>query len=163
MMLLYLALGVAGLLAVLLALRFLAGADTKALLTGLKWGLLLALLAGIGFLALTGRLGWAIAGLAGLTPWVARMIRLHGLYRMLRGLFGYARQAAPKNSPRPPRSEGTMSREEALQILGLTASAGPEQIREAHRRLMKDMHPDRGGSDYLASRINQARDALLNE
>lgn len=159
-MLLYLAIGVTGLIAALLVLRLIAGADPKAVLRGLKWGVLLLLLGGLGFLALTGRLGWAIAGLAGLTPWIVRMIRLHGLYKMLRGLFGSARQA-PRNPPKA--STGTMSREDALQILGLTGAAGPEDIREAHRRLMKNMHPDRGGSDYLASRINQARDVLLGE
>jgi hypothetical protein len=61
----------------------------------------------------------------------------------------------------PPASSGRMSHDEALQVLGLAAGAGPDQIREAHRRLMLKLHPDLGGSDYLAAKINRARDVLL--
>lgn len=58
---------------------------------------------------------------------------------------------------------GAMSREEALSVLGLKTGATSEDIKNAHRRLMKDFHPDRGGSDYLAAKINQAKDILLQD
>ncbi len=60
-------------------------------------------------------------------------------------------------------TDGPMSREEALQVLGLERSANPTQIRDAHRRLMTRLHPDQGGTDYLASKINAARDVLLKQ
>ncbi|MFM9829034.1 MAG: DnaJ domain-containing protein [Sphingomonas sp.] len=51
---------------------------------------------------------------------------------------------------------------EARAILGVSASAGPDEIRAAHRRLVTAVHPDKGGSADLARRINAARDALLS-
>jgi hypothetical protein len=59
-----------------------------------------------------------------------------------------------------PRGDA-MSRKEAEQILGLQPASGPREIKEAHRRLMLKIHPDQGGSNYLAAKINQARDLLL--
>jgi hypothetical protein len=58
-------------------------------------------------------------------------------------------------------TSGDMSVEEAYAILGLSSGADAEAIKEAHRRLMVKLHPDHGGSDYLATKINRARDVLL--
>ncbi|HDZ10356.1 molecular chaperone DnaJ [Pseudohongiella sp.] len=64
---------------------------------------------------------------------------------------------------RPASSDSMMTEPLALEILGLDSGASREAITTAHRRLMQKMHPDRGGSDYLAQRINQARDFLLRK
>lgn len=58
-------------------------------------------------------------------------------------------------------ASGAMSREEAFAVLGLKTSATEDDIKSAHKRLMKEFHPDKGGSDYLAAKINAAKDVLL--
>lgn len=117
-------------------------------------------------LAASGRLNLLLALFGGVIAALARftpvLIQLFPLFEKLMG-----RQAPASGSgtaddpPRPGRNR--MSRADALQILGLQEGAGRTEIIEAHRRLMQKLHPDRGGSDYLAAQINQARQLLLNE
>ena len=68
-------------------------------------------------------------------------------------------RTAKQPPPRGPRSD--MTREEALAVLGLADGASEEEIRAAHRRLIRRTHPDAGGTADLAARINRAKDVLV--
>jgi hypothetical protein len=76
------------------------------------------------------------------------------LWRENAHAHAHARGAQPQT--------GTMTEEEAYQILGLQPGASGEDVRRAHRMLMKKLHPDQGGSTYLAARVNQAKEILLD-
>lgn len=121
-----------------------------------------------------------IATIKALLAWVAALAGLSLLVLMLlsgRGAGALAavpfvlplaanwwRERHPARRPSPGRSASggpRMSRAEALQVLGLQEGASEAEIRGAWLRLMQGAHPDRGGSDWLAAKLNQARDVLL--
>jgi DnaJ homolog subfamily C member 19 len=148
---LFLLLGAATLVVLMMSLGMFSRAQVSTLKSFAIWlvaigGLLLAAL-----LFLTGRGGSAIAAIIMLGPLVWSWLKPHV-------------PTAGGGGARPGGATATragMSREEALAVLGLAPGASEEQIRAAHRRLMRMAHPDSGGSDWLASRVNQARDRLL--
>jgi len=109
-------------------------------------GLSLALM-----LILTGRGGIALGALTLFGPLV---------YQRWQAARGRRVGGSGPGVPPRPRS-ASMSRAEAFEVLGLPRGASEAEIREAYRRLMRGAHPDAGGSDWLAARINQARDILL--
>jgi hypothetical protein len=89
----------------------------------------------------------------------ARLVEAY-LDRIFLGWRDEFANASGDGSP-PPTGSADMTVAEAYEILGLAPGADEVQIKAAHHRLMMQLHPDHGGSDYLATKINRARDVLL--
>lgn len=87
-------------------------------------------------------------------PKAAKLLRLHLLKR-----FGTQWQGSPLDT----HGSDTLTVVEARALLGVGADADKTEITQAHRKLIQKFHPDRGGNDYLAARINQAKDLLLKQ
>ncbi|PCI45326.1 MAG: hypothetical protein COB49_10135 [Alphaproteobacteria bacterium] len=93
----------------------------------------------------------AVSGILGLLSFMSAQ---GGLWKFFTG----SNSATPTNAT----LNGTaMTRDEALDILGLSGNPDPAEIKDAHHKMMLKLHPDQGGSDYFASKLNQARDILL--
>ncbi|MGE0223936.1 MAG: DnaJ domain-containing protein [Acetobacteraceae bacterium] len=157
-MIIWLVFGGLILLLFLWGLRAFERAHVSSIKTLFAWiaalgGIALALL-----LILSGRGGLALSGLLLFGPLLWQKFRAfrHGQAAPGPG----ARQGGGGYNPFRQAS-GPMTRDEAYQVLGLAAGASEAEIRAAHRRLMRGAHPDSGGSDWLAARVNQARDVLL--
>ena len=118
------------------------------------------------YLTATGRLNWLFA-LGGV--FIAFMLRLmpallhYGpqLHRLWQEFSGSKQNASQRQSN--SNAKGKMSVEEAYEVLGLKPGATEQNISAAHRKLMQKIHPDRGGSDYLAAKINLAKKVLLKK
>src|SRR5579872_5401110 len=120
-------------------------------------GVTLALL-----LILTGREGIAFGALVMFGPviwqrWQAYRASVRSQQQ------GSQQQSSSGSRQPPPRRQAGMTPEEAYQVLGLQPGATEAEIRAAHHRLMRSAHPDSGGSDWLATRVNLARYVLLRQ
>jgi DnaJ-domain-containing protein 1 len=100
----------------------------------------------------------SVSSVKSLFAWIAALLTLFGPLIYQRWQAARGRRVGGGT---PRRAPSNMTREEAYEVLGLSPGASEAEIREAHRRLMRGAHPDTGGSDWLAARINQARDILL--
>lgn len=138
------ALGLATLALLLLAAGAFARASVGTIKALLAWIAALAGLSLAGLLLLTGRGAVASTGLVLLGPLAWR----------------YWQENRAKTATAAPFA-GKMGRKEALAVLGLNEGASESDIRAAWVRLMRVVHPDGGGTDWLASRVNQAKDVLL--
>ena len=144
----------------LVLLMYALGMFSKAQISSIKqFGVWTAAIGGLlltVMLFLAGRGPLAISALVLLGPmvwsWVAEAKR---------GRLPPGGGAGRGRRPGGARPSSGMSAAEALEVLGLKPGASAADIRAAHHRLMRASHPDAGGSDWLAARINQARDVLL--
>ena len=118
------------------------------------------------YLTATGRLNWLFA-LVGVV--IAFMLRLMPallhyaphIHRLWQEFSGSKQNASQRQSD--SSAKGKMSVDEAYEVLGLKPGAPEQDIIAAHRKLMQKIHPDRGGSDYLAAKINLAKKILLKK
>ncbi len=149
---LWLALGGLTLFAFLGGLRAFERASVGSVKLLIAWIIALAGLSLALMLVLTGRAGSALAAATLLGPLAWEK------WRAVSGATGRGSRAGTRP---PPRGSEAMSRAEAYAVLGLGPGASEAEIRAAHKRLMRAAHPDGGGSDWVASRVNQARDVLL--
>ena len=140
-------LGLAALVLLLLGGEAFSRARVATIKALLAWVAALAGLSLLTLMLLSGRGATALAAVPFLMPLAASWWR---------DRFQTQGAARPR-SPAAPR----MSRAEAFEVLGLREGATEAEIRAAWLRLMQTAHPDRGGSDWLAAKLNQARDTLL--
>jgi hypothetical protein len=155
---------VAGIIALGLLLLLARGyvrTSPKDLATGFRRSAGLLLGVGAIVLALTGRI--ALGFLVGGFSWVLLFGTIPPWNRPDYGLGTGRTNEGQRRSQQEsgPARSGRMSRTEALKVLGLEANAGEPEIRSAHRRLIQQTHPDKGGTSYLAAKINEAKDILL--
>ena len=126
------------------------------------WSIIGGVLAVLGLLAVTGHLNVITAAIAGLVALLPRALQLVKYLPFISRMYQQSAQNSQTGSQKPPpRGKQTMSAEEAMEVLGLKPGYTKDDVVQAHRRMMQKVHPDRGGSDYLASQLNKAKDTLL--
>lgn len=118
------------------------------------------------FMTLTGRIHYIAAIVTGLLPFVRRVVPLLRYIPFVRRFVKNVKSENEKStdggsSKVVGSNSGIMTRAQAFEVLGLEEGASEEDIVDAHRRLMQKCHPDRGGNDFLAAQLNQAKDTLL--
>jgi len=125
------------------------------------WSIIGGVVCMLGLLAVTGHLNIITAAIAGLIALLPRAMQLLKYLPFISRLYQQGKQGTQQAQTPPPRGKQTMGVDEAMEVLGLKPGHTKEDVVQAHRRMMQKVHPDRGGSDYLAAQINQAKETLL--
>lgn len=146
----YLILIIGALIGIYALMKFFQSATPDQVVSLMQAIFAILLLGGCLFLALTGRIGPAVAIAGALIPMFA-----HFAFKKRKKNENLSGAYAQK------QFSGISSRKEALEILGLEEDASDEDVQSAYKALMKKVHPDQGGSDYLAQKLTAARDFLL--
>jgi glucan phosphoethanolaminetransferase (alkaline phosphatase superfamily) len=126
-----------------------------------------SVLSGVGgilvILTITGHLNVITAMIAGAVALLPKLLQFAKYIPFISRLYqqGSQNQQQAQNQPPPAAGKQQMSTDEAMEVLGLKSGYTKEDVIQAHRRMMQKVHPDRGGSDYLAAQINKAKDTLL--
>lgn len=131
------------------------------------WFFFGVLLVAVVFLTVTGRLHFIAAIVTALLPFVKKLIPVLRYVPLLRRFVKQKRSSAEQTDNGQSTDEGvsksgSMSKAQAHEVLGIKPGASSQEVIDAHRKLMQKCHPDRGGNDYLAAQINQAKDTLLS-
>ncbi len=134
-----------GLIVALYALyRFFLNANVRQIKSLILSALFIVLILALLFMAVSGRLGAALALLIPIAP---VMLRIYKEWKK-----------GKADTPRPPEIN---SAQEAYEILGLKEGASEAEIKAAYKKLMQKVHPDHEGSEWMAAKLNAARDLLL--
>lgn len=140
-----LALGLGALALLMWAAQRFSKAEVSGIKALLAWVTALAGLSLVALLLFTGRGATALGGLVLLGPLA----------------WSWWQESQGRGRPPGAPAGGKMGRPEALSVLGLQDPVSESDVRAAWVRLMRVAHPDGGGSDWLAARVNQAKDVLL--
>lgn len=132
------------------------GAERKKLVL---WSIIGGIATLLGLLAVTGHLNIITAAIAGAIALIPKLLQFAKYLPFISRL--YAQQKSQQQAP-PTQNKQAMGNDEAMEILALKAGHSDDDVIQAHRRMMQKVHPDRGGSDYLAAQINKAKDTLLS-
>lgn len=128
------------------------------------WSIIGSVIAALVLLAVTGHLNVITAAIAGIIATLPKLINLVRYLPLIDRLYkqkGQQQHSQQQGQP-SPNTNIDMSVEEAMEVLALKPGYKEDDVIQAHRRMMQKVHPDRGGSDYLAAKLNKAKDTLLS-